>query len=94
MRSFERVRAALGAWRELGVSERVLSWIAHGVPSEFVGGKPPPPFNYGNSTFSDPREFSQWVEIRALYLTSGGLELVPRVSQVPGPTVRDPFFNI
>ena len=62
MRSFERVRASLGAWRELGVSERVLSWIAHGVPSEFVGGTPPPPFNYGNS-ISDPREFSQWVKI-------------------------------
>ena len=77
MRSFERVRASLGAWRELGVSERVLSWIAHGVPSEFVGGTPPPPFNYGNSTFSDPREFSQWLEIRASYLKSGGLELVP-----------------
>jgi hypothetical protein len=31
-------------WRAIGASAHVLSWLQHGVPVEWLGGGPPPPF--------------------------------------------------
>ena len=76
MRRYEQVRKACHVWKSLGVSERVLNWIQYGVPTKFVGGVPPPPFNFGNSYFPDPAQYCAWLAIRDQYLQSGGLELV------------------
>jgi hypothetical protein len=78
MKRFEQVRGALPAWRTLGISERVLNWIEVGVPTRFVQGRPPPPFNFGNSIFHDPAQYTAWIDIRSQYLLTGGLELVPQ----------------
>lgn len=31
-------------WRAIGASPTVISWLKHGVPVEWLGGRPPPPF--------------------------------------------------
>ena len=76
MRRYEQVRAAWRVWQSLGVSTRVLNWIRYGVPTKFVGGIAPPPFNFGNSVFHDPAQYTAWIAIRDQYLLSGGLHLV------------------
>lgn len=76
MRRYEQVRASWRVWQSLGVSTRVLNWIKYGVPTNFVGGLPPPPFNFGNSVFHDPAQYAAWIAIRDQYLASGGLQLV------------------
>ena len=76
MRRYEQVRRAWRVWQSLGVSSRVLNWIKYGVPTNFIGGLPPPAFNFGNSLFHDPAQYAAWVVIRDQYLSTGGLQLV------------------
>lgn len=39
-----RLGLCLKQWRAIGASSHVLSWLKHGVPVEWLGGHPPPPF--------------------------------------------------
>ena len=39
-----RLGLCTARWRGIGASSRVVSWIKHGVPVEWLGGRPPPPF--------------------------------------------------
>ena len=76
MKRYQQVRKACHVWEQLGVSKRVVNWIKYGVPTKFVGDKPPPPFHFGNSDFPDPAQYVAGLVIRDEYLNSGGLELV------------------
>ena len=54
----------------------MLNWIEFGVPTQFVDGHLPPPFNFENSLFHDPLQYAAWLDIRAQYSLTGVLELV------------------
>ena len=39
-----RLSEKLPGWQAIGADPTTLKWIKHGVPVEFLGGKPPTPF--------------------------------------------------
>ena len=39
-----RLSEKLPGWQAIGADPKTLKWIKHGVPVEFLGGKPPAPF--------------------------------------------------
>ena len=39
-----RLSEKLPGWQAIGADPTTLKWIKHGVPVEFLGGKPPAPF--------------------------------------------------
>ena len=44
--------------------------------TRFVHGRPPPPFNFGNSIFHTSIQYAAWYATRAQYLLIGRLEVV------------------
>ena len=48
----ERVRRRLHAWRRIGASRQVLSWLADGVRIPWNARGPPAPFNHGVGSFT------------------------------------------
>jgi Reverse transcriptase (RNA-dependent DNA polymerase)/DNA N-6-adenine-methyltransferase (Dam) len=57
----QRVTSALHNWRAIGADKRILSFIRDGVPVEFLGGKPPPPFHC-RSIPAQPTEELWWLQ--------------------------------
>ena len=68
---YNRVRSAIGFWRQLGASSEVLRWIHTGVPLVWHRG-PPQPFHHGDCRISG-EPLHDWLQLRARYLRSGAI---------------------
>jgi hypothetical protein len=71
-RLWEDLRSRVRAWRRIGASPQVLSWIRHGVRPRWKAG-PPAPFHLGASTL-DPEASEWWEKERARAFSTGALE--------------------
>lgn len=59
-------------WRAIGASSHVLSWLQHGVPVEWLGGRAPPPF-YKNPLPSTNAQKQWWLCTEAPRLSKLGV---------------------
>ena len=67
-----KTSACADAWREIGASPEVLSWIEDGVGIDWAGG-PPAPFHHGGCAVP-PEAAADWRALVSRLLLVGGIE--------------------
>ena len=78
-----RLSEKLPGWQAIGADPTTLKWIKHGVPVEFLGGKPPTPFVMHKLPVSE-HESKWWLTKEAPCLIAlGVLSEVPVGAEVP-----------
>ena len=78
-----RLSEKLPGWQAIGADPTTLKWIKHGVPVEFLGGKPPAPFVMHELPVSE-QESKWWLSKEAPRLIAlGVLSEVPVGVEVP-----------
>ena len=83
-----RLSEKLPGWQAIGADPTTLKWIKHGVPVEFLGGKPPAPFVMHELPVSE-QESKWWLSKEAPRLIALGV-----LSEVPvGVEVPDHISN-
>ena len=68
----QRVRDSIDAWKRIGASSHVESWIQQGVPIEFTDG-PPPAFCYQSAPLVDA-EAAWWAKEKLRLCGTGAIE--------------------
>ena len=78
-----RLSEKLPGWQAIGADPTTLKWIKHGVPVEFLGGKPPAPFVMHELPVSE-QESKWWLSKEAPRLIAlGVLSEVPVGAEAP-----------
>ena len=68
----QRLRDFVDAWRRIGASSHVESWIRDGVPVEFTSG-PPPAFQHKSAPL-DAKEAAWWAQEKCRLAGTGAIE--------------------
>ena len=70
---YAHARDCRSAWREIGASSEVLSWIEEGVLIQWKHGLPPGAFHLGETQLG-PEEARGWEMLKSHYLLTGAIK--------------------
>ena len=87
---YGRLQERIEAWRSIGADRVTLDWLKHGVPVQWRGDKPPPPFRLPELPVSDA-ERSWWFSVEEPRLLKLGA--IARVDATGGESVPEHVCN-